>query len=211
MLIDLSHTLERGMPVYPGSNELEIKDLGLYKEYGVFVQQYTLDGHMGTHIDVPAHLFSGRKTTETTELSNFFGSAQVLDCTHFNEKRLLGPDILDQIPSGDWPDFLLLHTGWSRHWGTEDYFKFFPVVSPKLIHILSKSSIKGVGLDTVSLDSVEASDLPNHSEFLTADKIIIENLTNLQCLIGKRFKFSCFPLKIANGDGSPVRAVAILD
>jgi len=34
---------------------------------------------------------------------------------------------------------------------------------------------------------------------------------DLGALIGKEFVFSCLPLKIAAGDGSPVRAVAIIE
>ena len=41
--------------------------------------------------------------------------------------------------------------------------------------------------------------------------IIIENLTGLEQLMNKEFWFSCFPLKIEEGDGSPVRACAITE
>jgi kynurenine formamidase len=37
-----------------------------------------------------------------------------------------------------------------------------------------------------------------------------ENLANLDQLAGKRFTFVGFPLRIRNGTGSPVRAVAVL-
>jgi kynurenine formamidase len=39
----------------------------------------------------------------------------------------------------------------------------------------------------------------------------IENLCNLDKLLGRRFTFIALPLKIRGGTGSPVRAVAILD
>jgi kynurenine formamidase len=39
----------------------------------------------------------------------------------------------------------------------------------------------------------------------------IENLCNLDKIIGKRFTFVGLPLKIRKGTGSPMRAVAILD
>jgi arylformamidase len=41
--------------------------------------------------------------------------------------------------------------------------------------------------------------------------VIIENLTNLDSLPDSKFEFFCFPLKIENGDGSPVRAVAKIE
>jgi kynurenine formamidase len=37
-----------------------------------------------------------------------------------------------------------------------------------------------------------------------------ENLTNLDQLVGKRYTFVGFPLRIRNGTGSPLRAVAVL-
>ena len=38
----------------------------------------------------------------------------------------------------------------------------------------------------------------------------IENLCNLDKVVGKRFTFIALPLKIRKGTGSPLRAVAIL-
>lgn len=96
-------------------------------------------------------------------------------------------------------------------WDTENYLKFFPVAAEDLISTVAETKIKGIGLDTISLDSIDAHHHPNHKKILGSDKIIIENLTNLQSLIGKRFLFSCFPLKILNGDGSPVRATGIIE
>ncbi|HJO93368.1 MAG TPA: hypothetical protein QF753_08205 [Victivallales bacterium] len=39
----------------------------------------------------------------------------------------------------------------------------------------------------------------------------IENLCNLEKVVGKKFIFSGYPLRIRNGSGSPIRAVAILN
>jgi kynurenine formamidase len=38
-----------------------------------------------------------------------------------------------------------------------------------------------------------------------------ENLANLEEVVGRRFTFVGFPLRIRGGTGSPVRAVAVLD
>jgi kynurenine formamidase len=38
-----------------------------------------------------------------------------------------------------------------------------------------------------------------------------ENLANLDQVVGRRFTFIGFPLRIRGGTGSPVRAVAVLD
>lgn len=211
MIIDLTHTIRNGIPVYPGSLSPEIEDLELYDEHGVHVQKITLDGHVGTHIDVPAHLFPNGDTTESMNISTFFGAGRVIDCTDCGSKGTIGTDILKQIDDTELPDFLLLYTGWSRLWNSEEYFNNFPVPSRELINSLADTNLKGIGLDTTSLDPVDSQDLPNHKKILGSKKIIIENLKNLEELIGKRFMFSCFPLKLLNGDGSPVRAVGIID
>jgi kynurenine formamidase len=40
--------------------------------------------------------------------------------------------------------------------------------------------------------------------------VIVENLRNLSALPETSFLFSCLPLRIDGGDGSPVRAVGLL-
>jgi kynurenine formamidase len=53
-------------------------------------------------------------------------------------------------------------------------------------------------------------ELPVHHILLSHGLILIENLVNLESLPKQEFTFSCLPLKIKNGDGSPVRAVGIV-
>jgi kynurenine formamidase len=123
---------------------------------------------------------------------------------------LITAAVLDQLSAKAACDFLLFHTGWSRHWGRPAYFEGFPVCSPDLARQLAGTAVKGVGFDTISIDAVQATDLSNHRRLLAAGKIIIENMTGLASVSGKAFHLACFPLKVAAGDGSPVRAVAML-
>jgi kynurenine formamidase len=52
---------------------------------------------------------------------------------------------------------------------------------------------------------------PVHKILLRQKIPIIEGLTNLDKVAGKRFQFVALPLKIDGVDGAPVRAVAVLD
>ncbi len=211
MIIDLSHTIKSGMPFYPGSPEPRFDDLGLYDQHGVYVQEFTINGHTGTHIDVPAHLFRDGSSTSSHEISAFIGKGQVIDCSKWDSNGTIGLEVLNDVKVNDLPDFILLYTGWDRMWGSNRYFDSFPLASEDLIRAFAELKIKGIGVDTISIDSVDSHNLPNHNTMLGSNKIIIENLTNLQKLIGKRFLFSCLPLKILNGDGSPVRAIGIVE
>jgi kynurenine formamidase len=106
-------------------------------------------------------------------------------------------------------EFVLLYTGWSKFWGNDKYFSEFPVLTEESSRWLSKFSLKGIGLDAISVDEVGTTEYMNHKIFLEKGIIIIENLTNLTNLSGKLVDFYCFPLPFSKADGSPVRAVAI--
>lgn len=107
-------------------------------------------------------------------------------------------------------EFILLYTGWSRLWGKETYFQGYPVLSLEAAQWLSNFELKGLGTDMISVDEAGSSEFPIHRILLARNIIIIENLTNLQSLPNIDFIFSCFPLKIKQADGSPVRAMAII-
>ena len=209
MIIDLSHTIEPQMPVYPGTPAPELRDMGLFDEYGVYVQRMQFDGHTGTHLDTPAHLFAGGKSTGDLPPENFYGRAAIIDCREVPVNGVISGEKLNVV--ADWQTlyFLIFYSGWYEKWGHDAYFSNFPVLDKAVAQQLAASPIKGVGLDMISIDAIGAP-LDNHHTFLAAGKIIIENLTNLEPLLGRHFDFACFPLKVQKGDGSPVRAVAIL-
>jgi arylformamidase len=107
-------------------------------------------------------------------------------------------------------DFILLHTGWSRFWSKEDYLLGFPSLDLEAAKYLSDFALKGVGVDAISFDHPDSKDFPVHKILLSAGFVLIENLTLIENLPIEGFVFSCFPLKIKHGDGSPVRAVGII-
>lgn len=65
-------------------------------------------------------------------------------------------------------------------------------------------------IDSVSHLSRDDKTYPCHTVCGERGITHIENLCNLDKLLGKRFTFIALPLKIRAGTGSPVRAVAIL-
>jgi kynurenine formamidase len=142
-------------------------------------------------------------------LERFIGKAAVLDVRNIGQIVEVG--ILEGFLSvHPGLDYLLLRTGWEEKWGQDEYFQGFPVFSKEATELLVSSGIKGIGLDTISVDPIEDSNLTLHHILLGAGCIIVENLCNLEEITDKVFIFSAFPLKFDKGDGSPVRAVAIL-
>jgi kynurenine formamidase len=68
-----------------------------------------------------------------------------------------------------------------------------------------------LGVDSASPDMWYDKTYPCHSVCAERGITHIENLSNLDKIIGKRFTFIGLPLKIRKCTGSPLRAGAILD
>jgi len=209
-IIDLSHPISPNMPVYPGSEPPVLIDRYSIDDDGFLEKKIIMYSHTGTHMDAPAHMIKEAKTLDQLPVEHFFGKAFILN-VGLGDKRYIDIDELE--PHQDLLndiEFILLNTGWSKFWGSESYFHNYPVLSSEAASWLSNFDLKGIGSDTISPDEIGVTDSPIHKIFLRRNIVIIENLTNLDIVSGNSFTFSCFPLKIEQADGSPVRAVAII-
>lgn len=207
---DLTHTLQPGMPVFPGEPAPAFRNITEIVNQGYREKWLEMGSHSGTHMDAPAHLFTDGKTLDQLPVSHFSGKAFVLAIPP--GIRQIGVDFVKQHADliGQ-ADYFLLNTGWSRYWGEESYFRDFPVLSEEAASWLVSHPLKGVGMDTISADPMESSALPVHHILLKAGMVIIENLFFPEHLYSENLFFCCFPLKIADADGSPVRAMAFTD
>ena len=208
-LLDLSHPIREGMPVYPCCLPPEIRQSATVEADGYAEKHLSIHTHTGTHIDAPAHMLAGAPTLDRLGLESFVGDACVIDVA--GQTRIERAFLESQMPLMDGCAFVLFHTGWDRHWGSPAYFEGFPVLTLEAAEWLAARGLKGVGWDAISVDPVGVTEFPNHLALFRAGVISIENLTGLEPLIGQRFLFSCLPLKLENADGCPVRAMAIVE
>ncbi len=210
-IIDLTHPIESNMPVFPGSLPVILETTATFEGDGYHEFRMHCSTHTGTHIDCGYHIIKDGLNTSTTPITRFYGNGLLVDCREFTDGEPISRKFLQQMESQIRKSaFLLLHTGWSRFWGTEAYFSGFPVLHVDAANYLSSLGLKGIGSDTISFDPADSTELPVHHILLSHKLILIENLVNLISLPKHGFTFSCFPLKIKDGDGSPVRAVGIV-
>ncbi len=209
MIIDLSHPIYPGMPLYPGTPEPEITPLATVEVEGWMESRINLTTHVGTHMDAPAHKFAGAPTLDRLPVDHFAGPAVVVDVSALKGENVGIGHLEPYAETLKKSEFLLLRSGWSRHWGTEAYFEGYPVLTEEAARWAAEFSLKGVGIDMISVDTMHCTVLPVHSIFLKRGMVVIENLTNLDRLPAGGFTFCCFPLPLRNVDGSPVRAVAM--
>lgn len=210
-IIDLTHEISPDMPVYPGTEGPRLTPVYTCEEDGFRETLLSMYSHTGTHMDAPAHIFSGRTTLDRFPASQFVGSAVVIDCTDLGAGgRITLEHIHRQREAADQAEFLLFRTGWERYWGKPEYFGDYPCISHEVADYLIQNCKKGVGLDTISLDPV--AQLTLHKKlFWNNEIVIIENLEQLGEIGSGLFTFCALPLKQVDADGSPVRAIAILE
>ncbi len=210
-IIDLTHTIMENMPVYPGTETPRLETANTHEKDGFKETKLSMYSHTGTHMDAPAHIFKHRTALDAFDAAQFIGSAAVIDCSDLSAGERITMEKIDTCrEAADKAEFLLFYTGWDRYWGEEMYFGDYPYIDMEVAAYLTESGKKGVGLDVIGLDPVGS--LALHKKLLEHHEIVIvENLTGLGALVGKKFIFCALPLKYENADGAPVRAVAIME
>eukprot|EP00831_Metopus_contortus_P021116 TRINITY_DN19404_c0_g2_i1.p1 TRINITY_DN19404_c0_g2~~TRINITY_DN19404_c0_g2_i1.p1 ORF type:complete len:286 (+),score=40.27 TRINITY_DN19404_c0_g2_i1:109-966(+) len=206
--IDLSHPIHTGMPVYPGDFSPDVRRTRFIRRDKFAEMQLTITSHTGTHVDTAGHLFEDAPGLDGLGPDNFTGWGAVADLAN-RPKPIIEQADLAFLSDTEVPDFVLIRTGWDRHWQTGRYYQDYPILSETAARYLGGLELKGLGLDTPSPDVVDTLELPAHRILFDHGMVIVENLTNLGELPPKDFLFCCLPLKIKDGEASPVRAVGI--
>jgi kynurenine formamidase len=153
-LIDLTHPVTTGMPVYPGDPEVELAAALTTATAGVNVLRLHLGSQSGTHVDAPYHVDVTWPTLDGLPLELFTGPAVVADLRGLEPRTAvtaarLGPALaLAELTPGA---MLLLATGWPRHWGSDHYLAH-PYLTPEAAEAIVAAGIRTVGLDALSVD-----------------------------------------------------------
>ena len=209
-IIDLTHPLSSDTQPYPGSPPNKIEQAAFIDKDGCRVKTLGITTHSGTHMDAPAHMLQNGKALDDYSADCFYGKALVIDALTDTADEI-PPDILKEINLENWPDFILFNTGWDKKYGTSEYYASFPFLSAALAEQISGLGLKGVGIDSPSVDSINSRDYPVHRILMEKGMLILENLCCLDKIGKQEFTLAAFPLKVFDADGSPIRAAAILD
>ena len=210
-VIDLTHEIREDMPVYPGTETPRLETANTYETDFFKETKMTMYTHTGTHMDPPAHIFAGRTTLDQFPPEQFAGKALVIDCRDLQAGQAITMEHIRKYGSkAEQADFLLFNLGWDKFWGTDAYFGDFPCMDPEVLDHIMAGNYKGIGVDAISIDPID--DLTRHRILFRETEIVnIENLKDLHLCGDDLFFFTCYPLKLADCDGSPVRAVAYFD
>ena len=208
---DLTHVIHSDMPVFPGTEQPVFERANTLEKDGFQEAKITMFSHTGTHMDAPAHMLSGGPYLDELPIEHFIVKSVILDFSNMSTKSIDIDSIRPHEEKIKDAEFLIIKTGWSRYWGIQQYYEGFPYLSEESAKWLCEFNLKGVGIDAISIDSMDSTTFAVHKTLLSKNIVIIENLTNLDSIKSEYFILSVMPLKNKSADGSPVRAFSIED
>ncbi len=215
-IIDLTYPIHEGMTTYPTHWHpmVEISQLGRHGIENRETRKLVLGTHTGTHCDAPAHFVPGGGTVDDLPLEVLIGPAVVVDLSDSAPKQEISAAQLEARIGDRRPERVLLRYDWSDRWGRMDYYSDNPYLAGEAAQWLVDRGVRLVGMDTATPDDPERGlhnppDSPNHKIFLEAGVVLVEYICNLRELSRDEVELIVLPLKIRDGDGSPVRCVAM--
>jgi kynurenine formamidase len=208
-VVDLTHHLENGMPLYPGMAEPSFDEIAVVERDGYAMSEYHLRNHIGTHVDAPAHHAAGGDTLDEIPLESLVTDAVTIDLSG-REPGPIGAEALEpllgDLGEGDW---LFLYSDNGRNWGKDAYWTGWSYPDEDAARLLIERGIVGIGFDGPSADPVDTETFDLHRVWLAGGRMILENLTNLG-LLPQRTQVVVAPLKVRGANGAPARVLAFV-
>jgi kynurenine formamidase len=225
-LIDLSQEIYQGMSIFPMhqktfifsnmTHEENMKDTGS-TTLGFSARNLLLSEHCGTHSDGIWEFKPSGPTIDKMPLEFFWGSAICIDLSHVPSSRYIEPKDLEEAlgKSGqkiNIGDIVLLYTGhYDRNFGTDKWQTAYSGLSYEGAKWLAEKGAINIGVDTPAIDHPEDINFSGHLVCGEYNITNTENLCNLNKVVNKRFLYIGLPLKIRDGSGSPIRAIALVE
>jgi kynurenine formamidase len=232
-LVDLTHPLNQQTVFWPTSEGgFELKRLSYGPTPGGWfyaANAFSMPEHGGTHLDAPIHFAEGGVTADRIPLDRLVLPAVVIDVSAPASKdpdyRLTPDDVRaferrhGRIPPGV---AVLLHTGWDRRWPNRKAYLgddtpgdasrlHFPSFGAEAARLLvDERKVGALGVDAASIDYGRSTDFRVHQIAAAQGVPGFENLTGLDQLPAVGALLLALPIKIENGSGGPLRAVALV-
>lgn len=202
MLIDISPVIDESIRVWPGDTPfVQTLNRDMNQGANLTLSDIRTTTHVGAHADAPSHYVRGGADIASRRLDSYIGRCVVLHVRvrrgeritpeHLGGKIVSAPRVL--LRTGTFPD--------PRAWNND-----FASLSPELVDDLHQHGVVLVGIDTPSVDPFASALLEAHQAFARNDMAILEGLV-LDHVDEGEYELIAPPLRIANGDASPVRAV----
>lgn len=203
-LFDISEPIEPASATFPGDSPFS-QEWVARQEQGAScnVSTIRMSVHVGTHTDAPLHFDLAGPDIASVDLTQYIGRCRVVDVRGEGSPSTIPASVLTpELLAG--AERILLRTRSEhdhRRWDPS-----FTTLGPDAARALVQAGIRLVGIDTPSMDHADSKDLAGHHTLFEGGVAILENL-DLRRVPAGDYELIALPLRIVNGDSSPVRAI----
>jgi kynurenine formamidase len=225
--VDLSRELFHKEPANPGAVPPQVWVWRTHEEtrplhtngFSSTTRLLVFPDHSSTHVDAPRHFDPDPNAPDIASVSLdwFFGPAMCLDVRATQRAGWIDVQDLEEAGARDGlaiqpRDIVLLCSGHHRRtYPTPAFFAAYPGLTPDGVRWLHSKGVRNFGVEGPNPGHPEDRNFEVHLLCRQLGMIHMEGLANLEEVVGCRFTFCGFPLRIRDGTGSPIRAVAIVE
>jgi arylformamidase len=203
-IIDISPVLSSATAVWPGDVQFSrAVALDMHKGDNLTLSAITTTLHIGAHADAPSHYARHGAAIGERSLELYYGACDVVHVNvtpgerilpgHLAGARISTPRVL--LRTGTFPDPNTFNTD-------------FASLSPDLVDYLAARGVRLIGIDTPSVDPFADRELLAHNAVCFHDMAVLETLV-LDHVAAGTYTLIALPLRLAEGDASPVRAALV--
>lgn len=205
-IIDISVSIDENVPVWPTASAPQcISTFSIGKGHSANDSSIHMGLHTGTHIDAPLHFIDKGKSIDELQLETFIGPALIV---HLPRVKEITADDLDKLEIKKDVTRILFKTSNSSLWGSGSQFKKDYVgLTVSAAKWLVKRNIKLVGVDYLSIAKFEEA-IEVHKILLGEGVALLEGI-NLSKVKPGIYQLICLPIRFANLEAAPVRAVLV--
>ncbi|MBM4061266.1 MAG: arylformamidase [Planctomycetes bacterium] len=201
---DISEPIEPATAPFPGDTPFG-QEWPLRQERGspCNVSTIRMSTHVGTHTDAPLHFDLAGNDIAAADLRAYLGRCRVVDVRGEGDPpRIPAAALTTELLAG--AERILLRTR-DRH-DHRTWDPGFTALGPEAARVLVRAGILLAGIDTPSMDPAADQRLEGHHVLHAGGVAILENL-DLTGVPPGDYELIALPLRIVNGDSSPVRAI----
>lgn len=215
-LVELSHVIRAGMVTYPGLPGPRLSDhlsreasRAIYAPGCEFqIGRIEMVANTGTYLDTPFHRYADGADLSRVPLERLADLDGVRVSVAGSGARAIDRAALEGVDVTG--KAVLVHTGWDRHFGTEQYGRGHPFLTAGAAAWLVERGAALVGIDSLNIDDTADGSRPVHSRLLAAGIPVVEHLTGLDRLPVRGFRFHAAPPRVEGMGTFPVRAFAVV-
>ncbi len=202
---DITVPLQNGIPYWPGDEEPKIERYSSLSDGEITnTSRIQCSLHTGTHVDAPRHLFDEGKSIDQLPPETLIGPAGVVDV---GEANIIDTAVLQQLSLPKLPR-LLFKTRNSQWWQhpCHPFHPDFVSFTASAAEFLVENGVELVGIDYLSIDGFNSTELSVHKILLSSGVVVIEGL-DLHHVPPGTYEMIALPLRIIDADGAPARVI----